>query len=433
MAVPVVWCPTPRRVIGLLSLAVGCAGCGDAAGPADREPVGLMVAGGQNAAFPGDTFALHTWLTDSAGSPLGIRPTEVRWASSDPSVVESVSDSLFVARDLGTTVLSAEVAVDGSTFQASREFRVLPPLTGRMVWVRASDLATPARLVSEDVPDGAVIPAPALGNANAPHGLPALSPDGRYAAVQAPRPPSDVADVAVYVVDLVTDSVLAVTESMPGNQISPRWSPDGQLVFFSSDANGRWDVWSVPRTGGQAQVRVTLNAGLPVFLDVTPGGDRAVVALVTPEGGADLWEARLDVGIERRITNTPTAGKGNPRISPNGESIVYSGPVGPDQPASVFVLPWGGGVARELVTPVLTPHEATASTRSTGAEVGAHSWSPDGQFLLIAWHVDATAIFTSGEIRQWLTPGDIYAVSADGLWRIRLTTWKWADVQADLR
>ena len=105
-------------------------GCGDPSGP-DGPPAGLMVAGGQNAAFPGDTFPLTTWFTETGGLPLGVRPPGVGWTSSDTTVVAQVRDSLFVARALGTCVLTAEVAVEGATFTATLEFHVIPPLSGR--------------------------------------------------------------------------------------------------------------------------------------------------------------------------------------------------------------------------------------------------------------------------------------------------------------
>ena len=65
------------------------------------------------------------------------------------------------------------------------------------------------------------------------------------------------------------------------------------------------------------------------------------------------------------------------------------------------------------------------------------SWSPDGQFVLAIWYVDAVYVSAAqvgpGGLDSWSYPGDIYAVSRDGQWRVRLTSWKWADVQADTR
>ena len=40
----------------------------------------------------------------------------------------------------------------------------------------------------------------------------------------------------------------------------PRWSADGETVFFTSDRSGNWQVYSVPAAGGDAW-RVTYGGG----------------------------------------------------------------------------------------------------------------------------------------------------------------------------
>jgi hypothetical protein len=392
-----------------------------------------MVAGGQNAAFPGDTFPLTTWFTDTGGLPLGIPPTGVRWTSSDTGVVAQIADSLFVARALGSTVLTAEVSVEGVTFTATLEFHVIPPLTGRMAWVRQNTMTGPVRLVSRDLATHTIVAAPSVGYPTVGQGPPAVSPNGRYVAIQATRPASDAADVAIYLVDLLTNAATSLTDSMPGNQIAPRWTPDGQAVLFSADAGGRWNIWSVPPSGGQPRMRVRLDAGSPVFFDVSRPDGRLVIALATAQGGYDLWEASLDIGVIDRITNTPQEGKAPPRVSPNGSTIAYTGYVDSTGGFGPFVMPRAGGMPRELLPPVLVPGYGSGPARARGAPAVADGWSVDGQFVLVYWMVDATAVYVSGEVQQILYPGDIYAVSLDGLRRVRLTTWQWGDVQGDVR
>ena len=413
-------------------VATTAAGCGDSAGPAGT-PAGLMVAGGQNAAFPGDTFPLTTWFTDTGGLPLGVRPPGVGWTSSDTTVVAQVGDSLFVARALGSCVLTAAVAVEGVTFTAPLEFHVIPPLTGRMAWVRQNAMTGPVRLVSRDLATRTVVPAPSVGYPTVGQGPPAVSPDGRYVAIQATRPTSDAADVAVYLVDLVMNSAAGLTDSMLGNQIAPRWTPDGGTVLFSADAGGSWNIWSVPASGGEPELRVRLDAGSPVFFDVSRPDGRLVVALATAQGGYDLWEASLDTGVIGRITNTPQEGKAPPRVSPNGSTIAYTGYVDSAGGFGPFLMPRGGGGARELLPPVLVPGYGSGPARARGAPAVADAWSVDGGFVLVYWMVDATAIYATAEVQQILYPGDIYAVSLDGLLRVRLTTWQWGDVQGDVR
>ena len=220
------------RWIALTAVVAVCGiGCGDSWAPEQRA-VGLMVASGQNAAFPDDTFPLTTWFTDSDGLPLGTRPSDVRWTSSDIGVVEQISDSMFVARALGSATLAAEVTLEEKTFTTELEFHVIPPLTGRMAWVRQAKFGGPVQLVSRDLSTHTVVSAPAFGHPNAAQGLPALSPDGRYVAIQAARPTSDIAPPAIYLVDLALKSATSLTDSMPGNQISPRWLPDGQRLHY---------------------------------------------------------------------------------------------------------------------------------------------------------------------------------------------------------
>ena len=61
-----------------IAVAASGSGCGDSSGPSEPEPAALIVAGGQNAAFPGDTFPLTTWFTDADGTTLGIPASGAR-------------------------------------------------------------------------------------------------------------------------------------------------------------------------------------------------------------------------------------------------------------------------------------------------------------------------------------------------------------------
>ena len=417
-------------------VATTAAGCGDSSGPAGT-PAGLIVAGGQNAAFPGDTFALSTWYTDSGGEVMGAAPGGVRWSSSDSGVVEPISDSTFVARALGSATLVAEAPFNGDTLGTSLVLHVVERFEGRMVWVRQSDVGEPGRLVSRDVDSGLVVRAPPFGYPTTPHGPPALSPDRRYVATPATRPTSDVAPLAIYLVDLTASSAVALTDSMPGNQINPRWSPDGESILFSSDAGGSWNIWSVSRSGGPPRVRLQLDAAWPVFFDVSPSDGRLVMALQTPEGGRDLWEASVDTGIVRRITNRPAQGKNSPRVSPDGATIAFTGSAGTIGFDAVFLIPRGGGPPREVLPTVTVPQFPGARPNPNVAQSSFPSWSPDGQFLLAMWSVDAVYVSAAqvgpGGIESWSYPGDIYAVSTDGAVRIRLTSWRWGDAQADVR
>jgi Tol biopolymer transport system component len=291
------------------------------------------------------------------------------------------------------------------------------------------------RLVTRDLANRTIVMAPSFGYPDNGQGPPALSPDRRYVAIQATRPTSEAADVAIFVVDLLMNAAIALTDSMPGNQIAPRWTPDGQAVLFSSDAGGSWNIWSVPISGGEPRMRLRLDAGSPVFFDVSLPDGRLVVELTTPGGrGSDLWEASVDTGIVRRITATPERSKFMPRVSPDGQMIAYTGPPDSTEVSGVIVMPRSGGAAHLLLPRITVPSLPSVRTQSFIAAAMADSWSPNGAYVLAMWRVDAT--YTSGDgtsMASWFYGGDIYAASIDGTVRARLTSWPWGDAMASIR
>ena len=111
-------------------------GCSSSSNPSQPRPSGLMVAGGQNAAFLGDAFTLSAWFTDAAGEPMGCAPASIVWTSSDPAVVEVGQYGALTARSIGTATLTATASDSERVLHAAREFRVLGRLRGKVAWVR---------------------------------------------------------------------------------------------------------------------------------------------------------------------------------------------------------------------------------------------------------------------------------------------------------
>jgi hypothetical protein len=180
-------------------------------------------------------------------------------------------------------------------------------------------------------------------------------------------------------------------------------------------------------------VRLRLDAALPVFFDLSCADGGVVVALTDVQAGRDqLWEAVLDGGLVRQITTIPSSG---PRVGPDGQVIGYTGT--PEDPEAVFsavVSPRAGGGLLELLPRISVPAVPSARTNSFFAPSSAQAWTRDGTFVLVTWFVDAVYVPAGGGVAEnWSYAGDIYAVSVDGQFRVRLTSWPWADVQADLR
>jgi Tol biopolymer transport system component len=108
--------------------------------------------------------------------------------------------------------------------------------------------------------------------------------------------------------------------------LSPSFSPDGRKVIFhmprGSSATTKWDVWSVPVTGGEPTL-VLRNAAFPLYIP-----DRREIAFVEPTSsnfeGYRIAIANAD-GHDGGRRTLVEAGDliWWPAISPDGSRIVY--------------------------------------------------------------------------------------------------------------
>ena len=73
--------------------------------------------------------------------------------------------------------------------------------------------------------------------------------------------------------------------SHPSNDQSPSFSRDGKWIYFSSNRTGQYQIWKIPASGGEA-VQVTHNVGYVAF--ESPGG-AYVYYTQTPRQPSALW------------------------------------------------------------------------------------------------------------------------------------------------
>lgn len=112
--------------------------------------------------------------------------------------------------------------------------------------------------------------------ADAGHGYPPVwSPDGREVAfVVRENPENRRADMVasalesnIYIADMSSGEVRAVTRFEGALTEAPAWSPDGAWLAFSTDAGGVADVWLVEVASGELlQVTQNANARCPVWV-----------------------------------------------------------------------------------------------------------------------------------------------------------------------
>jgi Tol biopolymer transport system component len=161
-------------------------------------------------------------------------------------------------------------------------------------------------------------------NGYAPH----WSPDGTKIVYQLRNGASDGLDLGnLFVQDLSSGQTTQLTDLERSRAgwwfMSPRFSPDGRNVIFhlardSSDTT-KFDVWSVPVTGGEPTL-VLRNALFPMLLP-----DRDEIAFVT--SGYGLTGDRIaiaDAEGSRRTLVEANVAIDFPTMSPDGSRVAYS-------------------------------------------------------------------------------------------------------------
>ena len=154
-------------------------------------------------------------------------------------------------------------------------------------------------------------------------------------------------------------------------QLSPRFSPDGAWVAYSSRTLSRFPEIRVARVDGSEDHRLVLRNG-GSGLSWTPDGREIVYEEAqvhrTFSVFNDLSAVDVETGRVRRITRGARAY--DPDISPDGRTIVFARKVG--DRSELFTVPIGGGD--------LTP----LTTSAPGAEWSGPRWSPDGAAIVAA-------------------------------------------------
>lgn len=158
-------------------------------------------------------------------------------------------------------------------------------------------------------------------------GYMALSPDGRWLAVDLPE--SDATRKRdVYVYDVAGGSETAVVQR-PGRDVLVGWSPDGRHVIFESDRDGGSGIWAVPVSDGRTAGSPTLlKADLGTFspVGITAGGKLFYRARTFPRfsvKSAALDTSGRTIGDAVDVDDDPKATTTSPDYSQDGRSIAY--------------------------------------------------------------------------------------------------------------
>jgi Tol biopolymer transport system component/DNA-binding winged helix-turn-helix (wHTH) protein len=224
---------------------------------------------------------------------------------------------------------------------------------------------------------------------------PAISPDGRVLAFVR-HLTYDVADVFVQRLDAVKPRRLTFDK----RQIrGVAWMPNGQELIFSSNRNGRHQLWRVD-VNGTAQPTVvegTTEARSPAISSTRSGSNTRLVYQTLVEdysirllnrGPDGTWTASKPSSFAASIRDEQS-----PRVSPDGRRLA-------------FVSDRSGWFELWVCT-YPEAFDCRPLTSFRQGYVGSPRWSPDGQRIAFDARVDGNA--------------DIYLVHAAGGQAVRLT------------
>jgi dipeptidyl aminopeptidase/acylaminoacyl peptidase len=199
---------------------------------------------------------------------------------------------------------------------------------------------------------------------------PAWSPDGRWLAFVAKR--GEDKESQLYVI--ATDGGEATrVGDVPTGVSTPKWFPDSERIAFISRVWPDLPDWAKARErleeGGKSKMTAKTWDRTPVsWWDHWIDDRQAHVFSISRQGGTP---AAITLGTGFELSRRET-GRRSYDISPDGNEIAFAAdidPTGVDANVDVFVVPAGGGQARNLTT-------------DNSADDENPAYSPDGRWLL---------------------------------------------------
>lgn len=229
---------------------------------------------------------------------------------------------------------------------------------------------------------------------------PQVSPDGRQVAfvVRSADPVSYRGNNDLYLQDLATaDAAPRRLTSHEAQDTNPRWSTDGQHLYFLSTRSGTSQAWRLSLQGGEAQQVTDLPLGVNALL-VSPRGDRLLLSLDVLPDCADL--ACTAQAIEKR-SKEPATGKAFDQLFVRHWDRWEDGTV-----AHLFALPILADGSAGTPVDLMRGMRANAPSRPHGDD-SEFTFSPDGSRVVFAARL-------ADRVETWSTNFDLYEVGVDG-------------------
>ncbi len=177
----------------------------------------------------------------------------------------------------------------------------------------------------------------------------------------------------------------------------PRWSADGDAIWFLSSRSGSSQVWRIPVDGGEAAQVTHLDLDVNA-LALSPDGQRLAVAMDVFPGATIAETVKRLAETEQRVKEGPVGTPLRPSLHPPLGHLVRRASLAPVRPAGERRRRAGGrdeGDGRRLPRASRSAAPRNSPSRRDGR----------------------TVVFTArdaGRAEPWSTNFDLYAVPADG-------------------